>query len=160
MQRKDSGEAFRESLRKQKDDQLNVEQTEEDKKFNIPIRVIVPVEHIHLENEIPKEEEKYLKYNFLVLKENNPDYHGHLENDIPETLVKGGLSPEVYKSEDGFLKYQVTNDYRTNTKKFLELKPTYEYESSTPVPSQGDENDSTENEVDMMMTLFHFIPWW
>lgn len=160
MQKQNSGETFRESLRKQKEDQLNIDQTEEDKKFNIPIRVIIPVEHIHLENEIPRDDEKYFKYNYLVLKENQPDFHGHLDNDIPETLMKGGHSSEIYRSEDGFLKYEVSRDFKTNTRKVLELKPISEYESFTPSINHDDEYDSTEKEMDMLVTLFHYIPWW
>lgn len=157
---KENSEEFRETLRKQKDDTLNVQQTEEYSKFNIPIRVIIPAEHIHLENEIPNDDKKYLKYNYLVLKEDKPDYHGHLDNDIPESVIRSGESSEIYKSEDGLIKYKVSSDYKTNTKKMLELKPILEYETFTPSPIQGDENDVTEKEIDILETLFYYMPWW
>lgn len=160
MQKNDSGETFRENLRKQKEEQLEVQQTEAERNYQIPLRVIIPVEHIELENEIPKDE-KYLKYNYLVLKEDKPDFYGHLENDIPDPLIKNkDGSNEIFKSEDGLIKYEVANNFKTESKKIVELKPKFEHESFTPSPVPDDEFDSTEKESDMLVTLFYYVPWW
>lgn len=60
----------------------------EDKAYVIPIRVILPIEHAHAESRISDDDfdRTYLKYNYLMLKTNNVNYHEHLDTDRPEKL--------------------------------------------------------------------------
>lgn len=60
----------------------------EDKAYVIPIRVILPIEHAHAQPRTSDNDldSTYLKYNYLMLKTNDINYHEHLDTDRPEKL--------------------------------------------------------------------------
>lgn len=60
----------------------------EDQAYVIPIRVIIPIEHAHAQPRTSEDDldNTYLKYNYLMLKTNDINYHEHLDTDRPEKL--------------------------------------------------------------------------
>lgn len=55
-----------------------------DAEYLIPLRVIIPAEHVHRDTENPFG--KFKKYNYYVLKTDNVSFHGHLDTDPPEIV--------------------------------------------------------------------------
>lgn len=69
--------------------------------FMLPIRVVVPIVHAHREigddtatdahdqtvSATDDRSKHYLKFNYIVMRSNDPAYHAHLPNDTPERLV-------------------------------------------------------------------------
>ncbi|XP_055716773.1 selenoprotein P-like [Phlebotomus papatasi] len=73
---------------------------ENDEGFIIPIKVILPVEHIHHFGN----QSTFTKYNYIVLRTDNTTYHGHLNSDRGEKLTidqnavnGGGYYPTEYQ---------------------------------------------------------------
>lgn len=73
-----------------------VTEEEEDAGFLVPLRIIIPSEHVHRDTENPFG--KFQKYNYYVLKTDNVSFHGHLDSDPPEIVgvwrdLTAGLVP-------------------------------------------------------------------
>lgn len=64
---------------------------EDDSRFVIPLRVILPVEHIH-NNDKDDPDGPFVKYNYYVLKSDDETYHEHLNTDPGEIV-------NIYKEE-------------------------------------------------------------
>ncbi|XP_059619637.1 selenoprotein P-like [Phlebotomus argentipes] len=56
---------------------------EDDEGFVIPIKVILPVEHIHHFGN----QSTFTKYNYIILRTDNATFHGHLNSDRGERLT-------------------------------------------------------------------------
>lgn len=75
---------------------------DEDSSYIIPLRVIIPAEHVHRDTENPFA--KFQKYNYFVIKSDNASYHGHLDSDPPEIVgvwrdLVAGLIPQEDEEE-------------------------------------------------------------
>ncbi|GAB0097499.1 uncharacterized protein DMENIID0001_131380 [Sergentomyia squamirostris] len=76
----------------QRDDEDSEAQREIDEGFVIPLKVILPVEHIHHFGN----QSTFTKYNYIVLRTDNDTYHGHLNTDrgdkltIDQNAINGG----------------------------------------------------------------------
>lgn len=93
-----------------------------DDNYSIPLKIILPVEHLH-QNSI---DETYSKYNYIVLKSDDSDYHEHLTQDPPiefEDVLKdddlnakewlnslGEEGKELYVNQGGQI-YQLLKEY-------------------------------------------------
>lgn len=69
---------------------------DEDAGYLIPMRVIIPAEHVHRASENPFG--KFEKYNYYVLKTDDNSFHGHLDSDPPEIVgvwrdLEAGIFP-------------------------------------------------------------------
>lgn len=92
---------------------------EPDASYLIPLRVIIPAEHVHRDSENPFA--KFKKYYYYVLKTDNKSYHGHLDSDPPEIVgvwrdLEAGFLPleEEQQQQDTTTTDQVT-DVTTET---------------------------------------------
>uniref|UniRef100_A0A1B0GHI3 Selenoprotein P N-terminal domain-containing protein n=2 Tax=Lutzomyia longipalpis TaxID=7200 RepID=A0A1B0GHI3_LUTLO len=107
-----------------KQDDLEAER-DGDEGFIIPIKVILPVEHIHhLGNQ-----STYTKYNYIVLRTDNATYHGHLNTDRGEKLTvdQNAINADGYYSTDNreVTTVQSLNFEEENEKEFEEEKLIY-----------------------------------
>uniref|UniRef100_A0A7G3AWX9 Putative selenoprotein p n=1 Tax=Lutzomyia longipalpis TaxID=7200 RepID=A0A7G3AWX9_LUTLO len=107
-----------------KQDDLEAER-DGDEGFIIPIKVILPVEHIHhLGNQ-----STYTKYNYIVLRTDNATYHGHLNTDRGEKLTvdQNAINADGYFPSDNreVTTVQSLNFEEENEKDFEEEKLIY-----------------------------------
>lgn len=65
----------------------------EDRGYLIPIRVIIPAEHVHQEDGDPVG--MYRKYNYFVLTTDNQANHSHLDSDPPEIVWRDSEAREI-----------------------------------------------------------------
>lgn len=97
----------------------------EDKAYVIPIRVILPIEHAHAQPRTSDDDldSTYFKYNYLMLKTNDINYHEHLDTDRPEKLKamntslqsfglakKTILSSELINDTEAVGRYNINNE--------------------------------------------------
>lgn len=57
--------------------------TADDDAYIIPIKIILPVTHVHA---VP-ENNTFERFEFIVLRTGDPHYHEHLPNDFPDVLL-------------------------------------------------------------------------
>ena len=74
----------------------------EDAAYVIPMRVIIPAEHVHRDSENPYG--RFKKYQYYVLKSDDASFHGHLPDDQPEIVavwrdLDAGLVPVEEEQE-------------------------------------------------------------
>lgn len=95
---------------------------EEDAGYLVPLRIIIPSEHVHRDTENPFG--KFQKYNYYVLKTDNVSFHGHLDSDPPEIVgvwrdLIAGLVPleeeeQVTTTADGATTTEMATESTTN----------------------------------------------
>ncbi|XP_063706861.1 uncharacterized protein LOC134835817 [Culicoides brevitarsis] len=129
---------------------------EDDSNFSIPLRIILPVEHLHYN----KAEDTYSKYNYVVLNTDDQSEHKHLDHDEPiemENVLKDKQSnakellneldeqaKELYISQTGQI-YQLLKEYYVKGQKeslkevaLLDTSITWEEPKITNTPAVKD----------------------
>lgn len=81
---------------------------DDDARFVIPMRVILPVEHVHDNRDTNNA--SLIKYSYIVLRTDNQSYHGHLSTDLGETLSDNRDENEVVMATNATSEYDGRGD--------------------------------------------------
>lgn len=90
---------------------------EEDASYLVPLRIIIPAEHVHKDTENPFG--RFQKFNYYVLKTDDNSYHGHLDSDPAEVVgvwrdLDAGLIPAEEQVEAATVTETMTETTTTN----------------------------------------------
>lgn len=138
--------------------------------FKIPIKIYLPLEHAH---PIDDANITYMKYNYVVLKNDDPNYHEHSDTDTIEVIqlnevIDGFDTNEtkwIFNSlNDSTVTYEgkkVHNDY-VEVKQHNDIEISSLFDEPTTELIANSEDPDTEPMEDMRVNMEHLqklIPW-